>query len=406
FVGGGGGRSALVGGGLMLRPSIGIEYMWQLARLGLHYSYITFPSGMVHSYQIGLDLDIPCDIYYLSANDPMLSSLQTILFSHLDFERNEFGLLLQRYHQKNGTLNVNQAIQDGTIDLIGAELDHYITTHGFWYLKMAGAYSGIPNGYMDVFGGLGYQWLITANGIALVPQLGIGAGGGGSVDTGGGMLIQPQLGIEIPLMNHFAARISEGYIWAPSGQLSAYATTGEILYHLDFATNHASATSDLLNHYHAWNWRLSALNQTYIHPQRNADSAGSVLDSKANVLAIQLDQIMTPYVFFSYQAAGAYSGDHVGGYATGMIGPGIQSKTLFNDHLRFFGECLVGAGGGGNLALSGGEVIEPLLGLYYALTPAIQLQTSLGQIKALKNDLNTPIFNLGLTLNFGTLNHI
>jgi hypothetical protein len=65
YVGGGGGRASLVGGGLMLRPHIGIAYDWKKLRTGLHYSYIDFPDGEIRSHQIGLSIDIPWDFYYL-----------------------------------------------------------------------------------------------------------------------------------------------------------------------------------------------------------------------------------------------------------------------------------------------------------------------------------------------------
>ena len=116
--------------------------------------------------------------------------------------------------------------------------------------------------------------------------------------------------------------------------------------------------------------------------------------------------VFTPFFFFSYQAASAYEGNHAGGLATGMIGPGLQTPAFFNQHIQLFTELLVGAGGGGDLALGGGALIEPVVGLHYALTPAIGLQTSVSQLKALHNSLNTPVFNLGMTLRFGMIEQI
>ena len=55
------------------------------------------------------------------------------------------------------------------------------------------------------------------------------------------------------------------------------------------------------------------------------------------------------------------------------------------------------------MALNGGAVIEPLLGLRYAFTPALGVQASVGEFKALNAGLNTPIVNVGLTLRFDTL---
>lgn len=405
FLGGGGGRASLVGGGLMVRPHIGITYEWQTLRLGLHYSYITFPDGKIHSQQIGLDLDTPLDFYYLDSSDGKNTFL-TADDIHLPFgkyltvQRNDFALLIQAYRQRPGTKNNSGAVQDGTMGLVGAEIDHYMTEQIFWWLKAAGAFHGIPNGYMDVLGGLGYHWTLGPQGLALVPQFGIGAGGGGDVDTGGGFLVHPLLGIEYPLTSHFATRLNGGYLWAPKGELSAFTATGELLYHLDLATLADKPMYNTNNPFLTESWRINLLNQTYIHPQR-VDSVRSPIQ----LIAVQFDQLFTPVFFLSYQAAFAYSGKHAGGYATGMLGGGLQtSKKFCNEHLQPFAEVLIGAGGGGGLALGGGALIEPVAGLHYALTQAIGLVASVSEVKALRHDLNTPAVNLGLTIRFDTLN--
>lgn len=404
FAGGGGGRSSLVGGGLMLRPHAGIAYQWSWARLGIHYSYVKFPSGFIHSSQVGLDFDIPWDFYYVSASDInsgvfTLPDIKLPLDKFLFLRRNDFGLLVQAYKQKPGTKNNAGMVQDGTIGLVGAELDHYITDNGFWYVKAAGAFSGIPNGYMDVLGGLGYHWGLGSHGFALVPQFGIGAGGGGMVETGGGVLIQPQLGVEWPLSSHFATRFSGGYLWSPKGNLSAVTGTAQLLYHLDIATAANQPGGYLPEKFDIQGWRISIFNQKYFHPQRTFTTSTSAI----NMIALQFDQLFTPNFFISYQAAAAYSGLHAGGYATGMIGPGLQTSPFFSKHLQLFTEVLAGAGGGGSLALGGGALIEPVVGLNYAFTPGISLQTSVAELKALRNNLNTPLFNLGISFEFGML---
>jgi len=403
FVGGGGGRSSYVGGGLMLRPHVGIAYDFQWAQLGLHYSYIDFPTGKIHSQQVGVNLDIPFDFYYVRPQDVghalfHFDDIHLFNGKFLQVQRNDFGLLLQAYRQNKGTRNVNGVIQDGTIGLVGAELDHYLTKNIFWSFKAGGAFRGVPNGYMDVLAGAGYHWPLGSYGFALVPQLQVGAGGGGNVNTGGGVILLPQLGIEWPMTKHFSGRLSSGYLWAPQGQLKAATLTAEVFYHLDMGTG-SSTPADFVSNYSVQNWRIQLLNQTYLAPQRTFTATTPSI----NLIAVQVDQLFTPYFFFSYQAASAYNGLHAGGYATGMIGPGIQTSTLLGHRVQPFAELLVGAGGGGGLALSGGSLIEPVVGLRYLFTPSVGVQASVGQVKALQNNLNTSVINLGLTINFGSL---
>lgn len=405
FLGGGGGKSSLVGGGLMLRPYVGIAYAWQWARVGVHYSYVTFPDGQIHGSQIGLDMDIPWDFYY---TDPQNAGRHFFNFDSfhlpsgkfLDFQRNDFGLILQAYRQRAGTRSVNGNVEDGTIGIVGAELDHYMTDRIFWWAQAGGAFHGIPNGFMDVLGGLGYRLPLNNYGFALMPQLGIGAGGGGTVDTGGGILVSPQLGVQWPLNKSLAARVSGGYLWAPQGNLKAYTLTGEVLYHLDIATASNQLASFATGDSWAQGWRIQLLNQTYIHPQRNGMSDTSAI----NLIALQIDQFFTPQFFISYQAASAYSGNHAGGLASGMLGPGVQSKELFHRPLKIYAALLVGAAGGGSLALEGGSLIEPVVGVHYSLTPAIGVQASISEVKALRSSLNTPVVSAGIVVNFATLN--
>ena len=353
YVGGGGGRSSLVGGGLMLRPHIGIAYDWKKLRTGLHYSYIDFPDGQIRSDQIGVTIDIPWDFYYLLPQKNEYSSLDRDHLhypqgKHLAFQRNDFALLVQAYRQHPGTRNVNGAVQDDTIGLLGAELNHYMTDRVFGWVRTSGAFCGNPNGYMDLLGGLGYRWPLGSGGVALVPMLGAGAGGGGNVDTGGGILLQAQVGVEIPLTSSYAARLSGGYLWAPDGELRAFTATGELLYHLNIATLADKPTDLPVDPYESWNWRVHLLNQTYLRPQRAANSVTSPI----NLVAVQFDQMLTPAFFLCYQAASAYSGKGAGGLATGKIGLGVQHTINFlNQHLQPFAEVFLGAGGGGGLAL-------------------------------------------------------
>ena len=62
FIGGGGGASAPQGGGLMLRPHIGLLYDLQLFKIGVNYNYVKFPNGNISSKHWGLQLDIPFQV--------------------------------------------------------------------------------------------------------------------------------------------------------------------------------------------------------------------------------------------------------------------------------------------------------------------------------------------------------
>ena len=69
-------------------------------------------------------------------------------------------------------------------------------------------------------------------------------------------------------------------------------------------------------------------------------------------------------------------------------------------------ELLIGAGGGGNLALEEGAIVQSMFGITYNINDYIGILISAGKISALKSDLNNTAFNLGMALNFSTLNRI
>ena len=59
YVGAGGGGAAAQGGGLHIRPHIGLKYDFNWSVLGLNYSYVDFPNGDISSDAIALSFDFP-----------------------------------------------------------------------------------------------------------------------------------------------------------------------------------------------------------------------------------------------------------------------------------------------------------------------------------------------------------
>ena len=59
YVGAGGGGAAAQGGGLHIRPHVGIKYDFSWSTLGLNYTYVDFPNGNISSDAVALSLDFP-----------------------------------------------------------------------------------------------------------------------------------------------------------------------------------------------------------------------------------------------------------------------------------------------------------------------------------------------------------
>ena len=73
YVGAGGGGAAAQGGGLMIRPHVGLKYDFSWSKLGLNYAYVDFPNGNISSDAIALSLDIPFSSLILNLEDDGLT---------------------------------------------------------------------------------------------------------------------------------------------------------------------------------------------------------------------------------------------------------------------------------------------------------------------------------------------
>ena len=411
FAGGGGGRSSDVGGGAMIQPEVGILYkpskVWGL---GVNYSYVTFPSGDIHSSQLGLSLLLTSDWLFA---DPAyagyrFTDLDRVDFKgadHLAWSHDYLSLIEQTYVPMNNSKDRTGASQTDAMSLLGFEVGHYFDERRFVWVRSSGALHGAPsNGYMDVLGGVGYRYPLGTTKVSLLGEMGVGAGGGGDVDTGGGFLVEPGLGLQYDFTEQLASRLTASYLDAPNGNFSATALTVNLLYQLDFATRETGVLSQAqsmeVEDYAFHGWQAIVLNQTYVRPQRSSSDT----TSSANLFALQLNQLLSPHFYLAYQGSGAYQGDHVGGLATGLIGAGVQTAMSEPTGWQASAEFLAGAGGGGGLALGGGAIIEPNIGTSYHFNRYFSATLGVGEVIALNDSLNTPIVNAGIRYDFATLN--
>lgn len=390
FAGGGGGHSSGFGSGSILNGDIALMYDFRYFSLGLHYSYFYFPSVHKQSKQLGLTLSLPYTLLY---ENPRLMG-QSYQSHFLSTSKNYMALIGQAYVQKKGTKNTAGETQDGTVKLVGLDVGHYFTGHWFGHLKFAGAFSGIPNGYMDVLAGPGYSYYLSPM-ISLNAALDMGTGGGGAVDTGGGFLWGPELGVTAHFSPHWGMGLSSGYLDAPGGRFSAWTFSGELMYWFDSAVL-VQEVNDEVKAYETV-WRVRAGNETVFDAKRASDEHNDTLQ----LVNISVDRMITPYFYLTGQGASAYSGYHIGGLQIGMLGAGVQTSSLHA--LQLYGELLAGAAGGGGLDLGKGGVMQPKVGLSYYFTPYIGLQTDVGELYGLDSHFHSTTVGLNMVVSFGQL---
>ena len=405
FVGGGGGKVG-TGNGSMMRSHIGISYDFERFKVGANYSYVSFPDSKIQGKQVSLSITIPTQFYYTNPNfiGKTINDLNMLKHisgsSNIVFKHVYMGIDVKNYFQKLATKNTSGQVQDDTIWLTGFELGRFLTKNTYILLKTSGAFKGNPHGYMDFLAGIGYNYPLIAQYLSLSGKITAGSGGGGHVETGGGFLLETNIGLKLNFTPNIAMQIDGGYLNSPKGNLKAISLTSKLLYSIETASivpTKKSKNTDGIYTFYSWAIRIT--NQVYRHPKRTHNIA----NDNVHLICVKFDKLLNNYIFLTGQAHSAYSGNYVGGYAAGLVGIGIQSKAILNDQLKVNAEMLIGAGGGGHLAIGQGTIAQSVVGLTYNFNHYIGVRLSTGKVFALKDDLNNNVIDLGLVINFATL---
>lgn len=409
YAGGGGGGSSLVGSGLMLRPHVGVSYDFKNFLLGVELSHVRFQNGSIKSTQASITLTIPGVFAYSSPENSGKTIFDSSAFAekivdYINFSENYISLLEQSYFQTHSSKDNFGNVDTSTMSTVGAEVDHFFNPKYFTFFKGAGAFAGHHNGYMDVLGGLGYRLKFAfLPRLSLKARFGFGAGGGGNVDTGGGVLLEPGIGVEYQLTPKISAEVDSGYLFAPDGKFKALDVALRLNYRLFFGELADVATVSTVDTL-PWEfkeWRVRVVNQTYFNPQR----INGVAQETVNLVGVKFDTFFNPYLYITGQANSAYAGKNVGGYASGLLGLGLRSEKFLDNKIEWNAEVLTGAGGGGSMNVGGGLLLHPVVGLTYYFNPYVGLQAEVGRILGLKGKLNATTLDFGLVFDFVTLQH-
>lgn len=408
-IGAGGGRGGLplAGGGLLVRSHLGIDY--RLSRrqsIGFGLSQVDFPNGTIKSRQPYLvfahsfdtllpagHLDLPESPVDVATPRPAGAS-----------QRQRVTAVLQRYRIPAGVRTDGGAAQFPTIDLLGIEWNRQLDPSWFVAVESAGAVGGQSQGYMQILGGLGYRLPLSARTAASL-SAGLGPAGGGGVDTGGGTLLNARLGIAAALGRHAQVELRLGEVRAPSAsfrarsaalvfgyefELPAVGTGGE----LDGA-DQARVPVAGLHDFSPQALRLRAATQRY--RPGPADWRTHHADEPVDNLGFQVDYFLSPRLYLTGQGLAAYAGN-AGAYMTGLFGLG--GKIPLGGGYFLHGEGLLGAAGGGGMAVGSGLVAQAMAGFGIQFSEAWSLIASAGRIRSLDGPLRSNVLGIGLGYQF------
>ncbi|MCF2873857.1 MULTISPECIES: hypothetical protein [unclassified Tenacibaculum] len=391
--GGGGGAAAPDGGGAFILPHFNLGYDFKYFSATAGYSYINFfDKGDINSSQLNVAVQIPLSFDFASFKEREQSfSIENLTNTSWDQKRNRASLLV---HLNN--LSVTKGNLKGkTIRLAGFEFNSYLNDNIFFFVKADGAYHGIKAGYMDILLGGGYHLSMNKNRTNILAKFGVGAGGGGGVDTKGGFLIYPDISIEQKLFDNIYGSINKGYLMSPDGHFTSSTLGFGLKYYIDkdgikseensFSTAKLKGLETIVKH------------DLYFNAARDTG-----INQDMHQISLQINFFFNKYIYGAGQTSFANFGD-AGAYAEGIVGLGVQSNSFFNNTTSVFLQALAGAAGGGGISTGQGLIIKPSAGVNYKLTDKLNLRAGLGYVKARGGSLSSSYLNFGISYNFSYL---
>ena len=395
--GGGGGAGAPDGGGAFILPHLNLGYDFKDFSLTTGYSYINFfDGGNITSHQINIALQIPMDFSYASFKNAE-TSFSSNEIKASDWNQNgtktSFMLHLNNLSVKGSSQNTNGLPLTGkTIRLAGFEFNSYLSDAWFLLIKADGAYDGIPAGYMDILLGGGYHLSLNNNRTNILEKLAIGAGGGGGVNTQGGVLVYPDISLEQHISNNVYLTVNKGFLMSPN----SFFKSSTLGVGLKYYTN-INGLTDTGSENKFKGFEVVLKQDMYLNADREF-----ALTQHLHQISIQLNFNLTKSIYVAGQTSFANFGN-AGAYAEGIVGVGLKTNSFFNKKATLFGQVLVGAAGGGHISTGEGLIVKPSIGANWFLNDELSLRGALGYVKAYGGDLSSPFLNVGISYRFSFL---
>lgn len=415
FLGGAGGVGVQSNyGGLMLRLSEVALLDLRYFKPGLGYAWDYFPNGTISSSQVFFQASIPSDFVYTTFHSPSLSNdtsskvipkdLKPITTpKNFDFHRWSLVSLLRFYLPGSSILSLPKSGKTykltSNIALAGVRVEHFISSNFFTNFEIFGAFSGNVPGYSSVTVGTGYRLPLFST-VSLSPGVNVGGAGGGNVNTGGGLIIEPRARILASLSSAVSAQAGVGYLSAPTGNFKSLTAEAGLAYEFD-----ALETKQKSNFFRSGvyptlltqsNWKISGSTVRYFLAKKRNKNLPNY-NENVDLFGFRLDYILPYHFFLLGEAQIPYLGG-ASGFAAGLLGLGYEQ--IFTRH---FSASLAAKGGpaaGGGLPYGKSFAVFGDLGLNWNWSPDFALFVSGGPLYFLSGASSLQA-ELGIRYSFG-----
>ena len=387
FVGGGGGGNAPVGGGLMLRPHLDVVFSLPGFYTGPTLSQVWFPNGQIKSHQVGWMVNFDSSFRYRPASFTGAStdgSATGLGFDHVD--------AMVTFAKPHGSISTAGTPLTQRIGFVGLRAERVVDGPLWAGIETAGAASGGVAGYAEVLATAGLRFPVVSDRLSLGVRASAGLGGGGAIDTGGGILVKAAAGATLRLTDTLGIGAELGVVDAPR-HAHYKATTAAVSLNWALDVPQGDLGSWLkVNPGTPTRMEFGAGAERY----RAARKDGRTETLEAVV--VQINRFVAPNLYVTGQAHSAFAGG-AGAYSVGLFGVGGQLPV--GQRLRLGVEALGGAAGGGGVDTKGGAVLQGRAYADVALTDSLSLRLAAGKIKAIQGGLNAPVVDAALVFSFG-----
>ena len=398
--GGGGGASAPDGGGAFILPHFNLGYEFDNFSINTGWSYVNFfDGGEIKGNQFNIAVEIPLNFDYSDyKNREQDYDFKSLNNSGWDIFSKRTSLM---FHQNNLKIKGRTQQSGGskyngeTIRLAGFELASYFSNNWFGFVKVDGAFDGIKAGYMDVFLGAGYLYSFNKNRTNLLTKFGLGAGGGGGIDTKGGFLIYPDISIEQKIFDDIFFAINTGFVMSPNADVFSQSYGFGIKYYVE-----RNGTKSINNNFTSGKFKgleIITKHDIYFDADRDTNTKEDM-----HQISLQVNFDLNKNLFIAGQTSFANFGD-AGAYAEGIVGLGVKTNPLLNEKSTLFFQALAGAAGGGGISTGEGLILKPSAGVNYKLNNKLNVRASGGYVKAKGGSLSSFFLNFGISYNISIL---
>jgi hypothetical protein len=410
FLGGGGGGlgpgddpNEAWGLGAYLRPHIALEYGSGRVRWRFELSHVEVPSGDLSSTQIALGIQGFDELLLArySFEDLALIDSDALVEGSLPLE------LSNRWLFPIGdSERLNGSDIDNSIGLAGIGLERSLGEGWYAPFELAGGVAGSVSGYAQFLAGLGKRTWLVDDRIGIYGQGSLGFGGGGQVDTGGGLLLAGEAGLEFQMLHDWTANLGAVLQSAPTGDFHALGLALGASYSPVPLELRADYPRSMLGEEGLYSfdvelepWTFEVLQKVYSLSPSARLKDGSPIDGDQWVAGLGAVKRIRRNLDLSVRAAAAWNGD-LPGYHEGQIGARWTIPVLEPlDPGDFFVQYHAGVTGGGELDNGSGLTHEVVAGWRWRPIRGWRFGFEVGHVNSERGSFEGDV--MALSLSFG-----